>query len=759
MIPNHTQRDIQTSGLDESAIFGISEKDQAHIMTILRDTLYTDKILAVLREYSANAWDAHRMIGKDNVPIKITLPTPTEPTLSIRDYGPGLSQDEIFTIFTQYGASTKRTSDKSVGMLGIGSKSGFAYSDSFTISSYNGGTKSTYVAVLDKSEKGLLTLLDRQPCGEETGVDIQIPVKPDDISQFIDKAKGLFRYFVPKPDINTEVAGFDEISQNMQSGVLTKSGGWVAVMGCIPYRINIDQLTAIRKDEDESFGLRKFLSNLHGILFFKIGEVQINASREELKYSDETINALITRFNDLIEEYVRTTLKEVEDSGLTQIERRIRLWQFSSLKFAIPEALQDLMNPKVDVGELEDFSFHVIGSWDKKFPESVGHFDIRNHLVLVLKDDSRVFRGFKLPEGALIVKLKNMKSSNWDKMMPKFESIIKDLKIQGVRIVRLSSCAFNRPHTFRGYAINEKHRVSTFRFKENKRGSGSENWTIEEHTPNDADVFVIIKSFYVLGGYNFFNNYLKMERFLGIFGEKMPAVYGYKSTDRIPIENKDVKGKEFLIWYTGKLEEIVDRTLDSPEIMKLLSDLAWKGAKQEFCKLQYNVNYLATEPKMNELIDMMGSMHPLLSVVKPYAEVEIAEKINQDKYRAMADLLLESPELMKKQQKIEWKYRRKVRLVRSKYPLFEEVSSGLSSLFGSNSKSWIHYIKLIDTEGQSNDRSSSIQPQQGITDNSLGGEEPYGSELTAELREVITGPDEQGLGQHPQVSNGIQSPQ
>lgn len=29
-------------------------------MTILRDTLYSDKVLAVIREYSANAWDAAR---------------------------------------------------------------------------------------------------------------------------------------------------------------------------------------------------------------------------------------------------------------------------------------------------------------------------------------------------------------------------------------------------------------------------------------------------------------------------------------------------------------------------------------------------------------------------------------------------------------------------------------------------------------------------------------------------------------------------
>jgi len=65
-------------------------------MTILRDTLYSDKILAVLREYSANAWDAQREIGRGSEPIEVTLPTLQDPTLRIKDKGPGLSKESIF---------------------------------------------------------------------------------------------------------------------------------------------------------------------------------------------------------------------------------------------------------------------------------------------------------------------------------------------------------------------------------------------------------------------------------------------------------------------------------------------------------------------------------------------------------------------------------------------------------------------------------------------------------------------------------------
>src|SRR5678815_1268839 len=109
-----------------------------------------------------------------------------EPPLTTRDFGPGLSHDDIFNVFTKYGASTKRGTDDAVGMLGIGSKSGFAYSDTFTVTSWHQGRRGVYAAVLDPSDKGELKLLDEGDAGCETGVQIQIAVKPNDVEEFQD---------------------------------------------------------------------------------------------------------------------------------------------------------------------------------------------------------------------------------------------------------------------------------------------------------------------------------------------------------------------------------------------------------------------------------------------------------------------------------------------------------------------------------------------------------------------------------------------
>lgn len=71
MIPAELSKPIHCSPA-ETEYFDISQEDTVHI---LRSTLYSDKIAAVVREYSANAWDAHREVGKADVPIQVTLPT------------------------------------------------------------------------------------------------------------------------------------------------------------------------------------------------------------------------------------------------------------------------------------------------------------------------------------------------------------------------------------------------------------------------------------------------------------------------------------------------------------------------------------------------------------------------------------------------------------------------------------------------------------------------------------------------------------
>ena len=147
-------REVQRGGELKESNFGIQEGQEGHLFAILRDKLYSDKIMAVIREYSTNATDAHVEAGTPEKPVDVTLPTRLDPHLIIRDYGLGLTEEEVRELYVMYGSSTKRATNDAIGQLGLGCKSGFAYSDQFMVISYKDGKKYTYNAYLDETNGG-----------------------------------------------------------------------------------------------------------------------------------------------------------------------------------------------------------------------------------------------------------------------------------------------------------------------------------------------------------------------------------------------------------------------------------------------------------------------------------------------------------------------------------------------------------------------------------------------------------------------------
>ena len=170
-----THRLVRSHDFDE-AEFGIDQEDIGFVIDLLRNQIYSNKILAVVREYTVNAVDAHKEIGKPNLPICVNLPTRFNPHFTVRDYGNGLSHDDICNIYVRYCKSTKRQSNAFTGQLGIGCKSGFAYGDSFTVTSFHKGIKTTYVAQIDETSQGKIIKMDETESNEKIGIEIKIAV-------------------------------------------------------------------------------------------------------------------------------------------------------------------------------------------------------------------------------------------------------------------------------------------------------------------------------------------------------------------------------------------------------------------------------------------------------------------------------------------------------------------------------------------------------------------------------------------------------
>ena len=298
MIQIENKPTVKSSGITKTASFGIKESGISHIFHILRNQLYSDKETAVLREYSTNAADAHVEAGTPEKPIQISLPSRFNLELKIRDFGPSLSEREIQDIFAFYGESTKRNTNNQTGMLGIGSKSAFAYGDNFVINAYIDGKRTTYNAFIDDTKVGSIARLSIEATDEPNGLEIVIPVKGQDVQVFTDKAKDVFEHF-RTPVL---IGGKDsrEFFSYKEDEVVYEGKGWtwsnsrdkykkaVAVMGNIGYPIDVGLLKKI-DDSLSDFACGNLM------LEFPIGELEISASREGLQYSDFTIENLTNK--------------------------------------------------------------------------------------------------------------------------------------------------------------------------------------------------------------------------------------------------------------------------------------------------------------------------------------------------------------------------------------------------------------------------------------------------------------------------------
>jgi len=295
--------------------FRISDENVAHILGILRNQLYSDKIGAVVREYICNALDAQADSEWPDKKVVVGCPTVLSPYFTVRDYGPGMSQDTIFNLFTSYGDSTKRNSNEYVGMYGIGSKSAFAYTDSFNVISYCEGKKTTYVCYIDESHKGKVALLQEEDSDELSGLEINVPVKVGDFAAYAAKIQWVSNWAQTEFD----VVGFKLMEFQWETHfqgnnwvlLATKHSTWfsvtdrhLVVMGHVAY-----PFTSVNIPE-----VQHFLQRTNVVLKVDIGAIDISASREHPQFTKKTVQVLAEAIKVLIAELKVMCEKELAEA-------------------------------------------------------------------------------------------------------------------------------------------------------------------------------------------------------------------------------------------------------------------------------------------------------------------------------------------------------------------------------------------------------------------------------------------------------------
>ena len=302
---SNEKRVVETDGFDNKPIeFGIQMSPKA--FEVLSSNIYSDKILAVVREYGTNALDAHIMVDKIDVPFEVHLPNTFEPWFSIRDFGPGLSDENISKIYTTYFHSTKEDDNDVTGCLGLGSKSAFAYTDQFTITSRFEGMKRVYTAYIDQDGGRVITKITEEPTDQEAGLEIYMSVKPADFRMFADRAQMIFHRFPTLPIISGAQCDLKQVKYTIigpNYKVREQGQGCYAIQGSVAYPINVNALERNLFPADVGDRLNRMLSASPIDIVFPLGELNITASREALNYDKRTqaniIKAALSVFNHL----------------------------------------------------------------------------------------------------------------------------------------------------------------------------------------------------------------------------------------------------------------------------------------------------------------------------------------------------------------------------------------------------------------------------------------------------------------------------
>lgn len=356
---HENQAEQHSSGLEGAKTMDFKIQMGAKAFAVTIDKLYMDKVKAFVREYSTNGVDAN----PPGMPIEVHMPSLYEPFFSVTDFGTGLAENQMEDIFCVLFKSTKDDSNDQIGALGLGCKSGFAYTDQFTVESRHGGKKTTYTATRSDGMPKMIKLVEVPLApGEKTGLTISIPVKTPDIPLVEHAARQVYSYFKVPPKFTHKPVTLEQRGIPIVSGTFwryyepPKSTGYgqpasvfsaraVAVMGQIAYPIDVAAMSPHLTPAERA------LLECPIELDVQMGEVDIQPSREGLSYDKATIATLQVRLQAIskaVSENFIKPFRDVYKTGWDKAVNYARAW--SKLSYHIQQTISAEMRKLVPHG-------------------------------------------------------------------------------------------------------------------------------------------------------------------------------------------------------------------------------------------------------------------------------------------------------------------------------------------------------------------------------------------------------------------------
>lgn len=300
-------------GKTDKVDLSIKQEDVQHIINLLSTNLYSNPIPSIVREITSNGVDATVDAGNSNPVVVGLYERNNSYYFYVKDFGTGISEEKFNELFTFFGASDKRESNDFIGSFGIGRLSPISYADSYTIESIYNGIKYTYEIIKNGLQIEFHTIF-KEKTNENNGTTVIIPIYHQDIDNFVEAIVEQILFF-PNVTIAVDkyIAEYSNKAKELQSlkvytknfkhfKVLKKEYAYssynfrsikqqnpkiVLLLGDVCYPIkeaNIhinDFYKKINFNQDLVLGIK-----------FPIGAIPITPNREEIIYTQDTINTI-----------------------------------------------------------------------------------------------------------------------------------------------------------------------------------------------------------------------------------------------------------------------------------------------------------------------------------------------------------------------------------------------------------------------------------------------------------------------------------
>ena len=409
----------------------IDAEDMRYVASLLRNN-YSNPPLAVVREISANALDANNE-AKATRKVEVTIPSKFNPHFCVRDFGNGLSQEDVFGLYSKYGKSTKRNSNSYIGAFGIGKFAPLSYGNNFTCVSFHEGIKTSYNVFVNEDDDTKIVKMHEETSKEPSGLSVEVAIADEDIDTFRTIVKAFFRFFsdedMPKfIGVGDDEEFFDKydivLEANDKSWFIIddQQDYWSrshseshAFMGRVHYpmqsnSINFSSIIDEDIDGNEIHALQEICRQDNLYIRFDIGELKLHHSRESLEYNKVTQKAIV--------EHLRQVKNDIEELAKEKLEGATCLWdakaKYAQVVNALPHSLKGIFEnsfkwkgiPITSFAFNRPYSYHdsiIITEYTKQDDSlATDGYRVRSKKtsnIYVQKNNRLMFQDLKTPHG------------------------------------------------------------------------------------------------------------------------------------------------------------------------------------------------------------------------------------------------------------------------------------------------------------------------------------------------------------------------